>query len=245
MSKDEDARGDNPHEGHRQRLKDMYMENGSAMMPHQKLELLLTYALPRRDVNPLAHRLIALYGSLSGVLEADPHELEKIPGVGRSTAILLSLSGELARTGRVQTVKRRLKNPADAMTFCRALLDGEKYEAMYLISLDKNLVVLHTDRLSGGTLTETVIYPRIAVECALRHRAHSVILTHNHPSGDVTPSKEDIETTRRIVEAFSPIGVAMHDHIIIGGESAYSMMRDEKINYGSAAGILRAAEKES
>ncbi|MEG1548769.1 MAG: DNA repair protein RadC [Clostridia bacterium] len=235
-----------PHAGHRERLRRTYVDNGvRGMHEHQILELLLTFALPRRDTNPLAHDLLKRYGTLGSVLAANISDLAAVPGMGENAAVLLSLAGELAQGTGAKHESARLNTPMQAMSFCRALLAGEKYETMYVISLDKRRKVIHSDRIGIGTLNETVVYPRVAVECALRHGASSVILTHNHPSGDASPSRADVETTKTVLTALTPIGITMHDHIIIGGNEAYSMVRGELIPSGEIKDVMgKAAEKE-
>lgn len=236
------------HGGHRRRLRESYINAGAALHEHHLLELLLTYAIPRRDVNPLAHALIARYGSLAGVLAAPVHELMTLEGVGESTAVLLALAGTLRSFPAAKLDGRvTLNTPEEAVNYCHALLrrSGAKYETTYCVSLDKRRRVLHCDLVSAGTLSENVIYPRLIVECALRHGAHSVILTHNHPSGDPSPSRADIASTKAVYEALSSIGITLHDHIIIGREASFSMLRSMLLPSGETPETLaRAAEKE-
>ncbi len=222
------------HQGHRQRLRETFCEQGAeALHEHQLLELLLTFAIPRADVNPLAHALLGRYGSLGAVLEADPADLVRVEGVGERTATLLSLCGALARQNtRTARERPRLNTPEEAARYCAALLAGERYETTRAISLDKGRRVLHVDTVSAGTLSENVIYPRLVAECALRHGANSVILCHNHPSGEPSPSVEDVKATRLVCDALSGIGITLHDHIIVGGGEAYSMVRNALLPLG-------------
>ena len=234
------------HEGHRQRLRSTYLEQGiDAFHEHQALELLLTFAIPRKDVNELAHALIARFGSLQAVLKANPYDLQKESGIGEQAAVLLSLVGALTRKNRPERAEKTLRTPLEAARFCRALFEGKRYECMYAVSLDKKRRVLHVDLISSGTLLETPAYPRLVVECALRHGANSVILAHNHPSGDVAPSKEDLETTRLMLRALEPLGIALNDHIIIGQSGAYSITQNALLSLNAPPALeLRAAEKE-
>lgn len=235
------------HEGHRERLRQTFLAQGAdAFFDHQALELLLAYALPRCDTNALAHTLIQTFGSLQNVLTADVHDLMRIDGVGEKTAILLSLAGSLTRRVQQETPPgKRLATPAEAVRFCRSLFRAERYEAIHVISLDKSLRVLYCDKLSSGTLTETAVYPRLVVESALRHGAHSLLLTHNHPSGDPHPSKADIDATLLILRAVEPIGIKLHDHIIISRDGAFSMTRDALLTGGSLPEpAAAAAERE-
>lgn len=217
------------HEGHRDRVRKSYLASGGrGMHDHQLLELLLTYAIPRKDTNPLAHRLLKAYGTLEKVLCADPKELMLQEGVGQNTAVLLSLIGTMA--GRCITPKQgetvSLGNPAAAAEYCRGLFFGARYEEIYVISLDAKHSLIHADKVASGTLNETVIYPRLVLECALRNKASSIILSHNHPSGDPKPSGEDISTTHKVYEALNTVGIALFDHIIVGRGSVFSMVRN-------------------
>lgn len=239
---------ENVHSGHRKRLRQSYIRGGAAAMhEHNLLELLLTYAIPRKDVNPLAHELIAKYGSLARVLAAPVEELMALPGVGESAAVLLSLAGALKSLPAARTSGRvAINTPEEAARLCETLFEnGGKYEATYCVSLDKRRRVLHCDLVSAGTLTENVIYPRLVVEFALRHGANSVILTHNHPSGNPAPSRADVASTKAVCEALSGIGITLHDHIIVGAEGNFSMLRNTLLPSGETPEALsRVAEKE-
>ncbi len=234
------------HEGHRQRLRETYLTQGAAAFhDHQLLELLLSYSIPRADTNPIAHALLQRFGSLREVFQANVYELMQTPGVGEKSAILLSLTGTMLRRSEGSKVRtQKLSTPVEAMNYCRGLFIGEKYEAMYILSLDKNFKLLFCDKISSGTLNETAVYPRVIVESALRHSANSVLLTHNHPSGDATPSVQDIDTTMLILKALEPIGIRLHDHIIIGKDGAFSMTRNALIeNEAPSSPLAAVAEK--
>jgi len=217
----------NLHQNHRERLRARYLETGfEGFADHEALELLLTFAIPRRDVNPIAHRLLERFGSLENVLKAKPGELTKLPGVGEKTALLLNVCGAMYRRIERQRAAKKsavsLSNPAEAGRYALALTGGERYECGYVVSLDKNRRVLNHSRVFQGSLTELPLYPRQVVEVALQHRAHSVLLVHNHPSGDARPSLEDAEVTAAVERALSPIGIQLYDHIITGENMAYS-----------------------
>lgn len=233
------------HEGHRDRLRQTYLEQGiDAFHEHQALELLLTFAIPRKDTNELAHRLIKRFGSLKAVLSADPYELKKEQGMGEQTAVLLSLVGALNKKTKKACVSPKLDTPSEAARYCKLLFEGKRYEAMYAVSLDKKRRVLHSDLISSGTLAETAAYPRLVAECALRHGASGVILTHNHPSGDAQPSTEDIQTTKLMLRALEPLGIALNDHIVIGADEAFSMTQNALMQFCEPAAELRVAQKE-
>lgn len=240
---------DNVHSGHRRRLRETYTERGcESMHDHQLLELLLTYAIPRRDTNPLAHRLLSKegFGSLEGLFAADVHEIMKMEGVGESTAVLLSLVGSMGRRTAAQKVRgKRLNTPHAAMEYCKALSFKGNNESMYVISLDKSHRVLSADRISTGTPGEVTLYPRTVVEIALNRGAQNVMLCHNHPSGDLKPSREDLNTTSLIIGALTPIGIVLNDHIIVGGGRAYSMSQQMyQLNGRADNELATAAEKE-
>lgn len=234
---------DNYHEGHRKRLRMAYRERGAgALQEHQLLELLLAYAIPRRDVNPLSHALIERFGSLAQVLCAPPDELMRTDGVGEAAAVLISLAGTLGRTGTVLPPSRPvLKTPEDASRFCRELFLAERYEKTYCITLDARRRVLHTDAVSTGSVSENVIYPRVIAELAMRHGASGVILAHNHPSGTASPSRADIATTRTVCDALAGIGISLYDHIVCAGNETYSMLRNMLIPSGTAPEVSAAA----
>jgi DNA repair protein RadC len=213
------------HEGHRSRLKNRFQEEGlDGFEDHQILELLLFYAIPRRDTNELAHSLLNIYGSLSGVLEADPKDLAKTPGLGENSAILLALIPSLARTYLKDRWGTRptLDSTTKAGEYVLALCAGRTYEVFYVICLDAQHNVIYPALVHEGTIDQAPVYPRLIVETALRHKAHSVILAHNHPGGSPTPSPQDIEVTKRIQLALEQISISVLDHIIAAGEQYVS-----------------------
>ncbi len=240
---------DNPHSGHRKRLRETYTERGpESMHDHQLLELLLTYSIPRQDTNPLAHRLLGRsgFGSLEELFAADVHEIMKIEGVGESTAVLLSLVGSMSKRTAAEKVRgKRLNTPHAAMEYCKTLPFRGNNESMYVISLDKSHRVLSADRVSTGTPGEVTMYPRTVVEIAVRRGAEKIMLCHNHPSGDLRPSREDLNTTGLIIGALTPIGIVLNDHIIVGGGRAYSMSQQmQQLNGPADKELAVAAEKE-
>lgn len=245
---DRAAQPANPHAGHRQRLREDYIARGiDGMREHQALELLLTYAIPRADTNGLAHSLLSKehFGSLAGVLSADVASLAKVDGIGENAAVLLSLVGNLYRktaTGKRQSVK--LDTPDSALRFCVEAMPRSLNERVYVITLDRNCRMLHMDLISSGTPGEAAVYPRTVVECVMRNGGESVILCHNHPSGDVRPSRADLDMTKRVMDALTPIGITLNDHIIVGGGNAFSMKMNAELSGQSAPEVLaEAAER--
>lgn len=231
------------HRDHRKRLRKQFMEQGGeGFHDHQLLELLLTYAIPRQDVNPLAHRLLDTYGSLSAVLRADPYSLMQVEGIGELSAVLLSLVGKLGpKSIFTPATGPRIRTSTDAIPLCRALVSQSKEEELWLISMNHAGRVIHTDRISRGTPTATPVYVRMVVECALRHGATAVILCHNHPTGNTAPSSLDISATQKLVKALEPLGITLCDHIIIGGNETFSFWRSLHLSGGVADNALLAA----
>lgn len=193
--------------------------------PHEALELLLFYAIPRKNVNPLAHRILEHFGSLSAVLNAPPEQLKQVEGVGESAAMLLSLVGPLVRyaTRDLQGDKAVLSNYRDAKAYCKHLFDGNPEEVLYVVCLDAQGRVLRSVVAITGTIDEITIYPRTIVATALRHNAHSVLLAHNHPSGIREPSDADIRTTDLLREALGTVDIAVLDHVIYADGDCVSM----------------------
>lgn len=238
----------NPHAGHRQRLREAFIEDSAgSLQDHQLLELLLTFSIPRADTNPAAHALLAAFGSLNALFGANVRDIAKVEGVGAQSAVLISLVGALSR--RAAKAKRGarvcLNTPDDATRFCTGIFPSMLHEETYCVSLDNKRNVLHVDRVAAGTPSENIVYPRLVAETALRHGASSVILSHNHPSGSAQPSRADIEATRLVCNALTGIGIALHDHIIIGDGEAFSMVRNAYLPSGGAEEpVARAADKD-
>ena len=177
------------HEGHRQRMRERFRREGlEGFAPHEVLELLLFYGRARGDVNPLAHELMDAFGSLKGVLEARPDQLMTVKGVGEETATLISLMLPMFRrySACVCEERQRITSRSEAAAYCQALLAGWRTERFYVICLSSAGQVLGRRKVAEGTLTEVLAYPRLVVETALSYNAHSVVLCHNHPSGDPT-----------------------------------------------------------
>lgn len=214
------------HEGHRERVKKRCMKEGLASFEdHQILELLLFYAIPRADTNPIAHKLLKKFGSLKNVLEGDIYELERVEGIGRNTAIFFSLFLQVFKKYKEEKLGKRiiLKNAHDAAYYASVLLGEEKMEVMLVICLDKQFRVRHTEPLSKGTVDELTVYPRQVAEMAMRHASSAILLAHNHPGGDPRPSNTDIQTTAAIASALSALGIVLVDHIIVCDNTATSM----------------------
>ena len=242
------------HAGHRERIRERLRAAGmNAFSDHEVLELLLTYAIARQDVNPLAHELINTFGSLSAVLDADEKELLRVKGMGKNAALLLTMMPQLMQRYQLSSLGDHpvITTLADSKRYCAPLFVGALEEQIYMVCLDQAGHVLHRTLLHTGTVDQVMIHPRTVVETALRHHAHAVILAHNHPSGTAQPSQADLDVTRRIGSALYMIGIRLVDHLIFAGHSVFSIMRDcvieaagEEISYvrgmaADSAGALR------
>ena len=232
---------ENLHAGHRERIREAYRKQGMNGMPdHVVLEMLLTYVIPRRDVNELAHRLLNMFGSLNDVLEADPLRLADVEGVGDKTALFLHSLYDLHRRLTIASAATlngaaRLENPESACRYAIALGMGDRYETLRIICLDANMTVLHTEALQVGTLSRVSFEPRRVIETAMTHKARYLILTHNHPSGILIPSEEDIETAKMIAEIGSKLEIDVRDQLILSKNAAYSYQYDRVFLYSTPA----------
>lgn len=218
----------NPHAGHRDRLRDTYWQGGFASLSDvNRLELLLFYALPRRDTNPIAHALLNEFGSLSAVLEATPEQLLKVEGITKNAALLFTLMGQLQAAAEFERTQQRTRGILDTTTKCAEYLlphfFGMKREVVYLLCLDAKCKVLACRKLGEGSINAADISVRRIVETALHFNVCSVVLSHNHPDGICMPSAEDESTTLRIWKALDAVSVQLVDHIIISGSEYYSM----------------------
>ena len=221
------------HKDHRKRVKKRFREEGLDHFDQvHALELLLFYGIPQGDTNPLAHQLIDHFGSLAGVLDAQPEELERIPGVGEHVSTLLALVRGMARYYLVN--RNEFVNILSTTTECgRYLLPyfvGRRDETVYLLCLDSKCKVLCCKEVAEGSVNSVGISVRKIVETALAVNASSVVLAHNHPSGLALPSSEDVLTTRRIAVALDAVGILLADHIVVAEEDFVSMADSGKYN---------------
>lgn len=208
------------HDGHRERMRERFLGDGlEHFAPHEALELLLQYAIPQKDTNPIAHALMDRYGSLSGVLTASVEDLQNVKGVGAYTAVLLSLVPKLCNKANLADAMRQdmILDSSDLVgQFLLARLAGEKNEVLYQLCLDSQKRLLSCRKLEEGTVNRSHLHVRRLVENAILDSAVFVILAHNHPGGDVTPSPEDIGATELVGNALASIDVVLMDHFIVG-----------------------------
>ena len=218
------------HDGHREKMRHRFCETGlEGFADHEALELLLYYAIPRRDTNELAHRLLTRYGSLSALLQAPIEDLRRVEGVGESAAVLLKLVPAFVykaqRSAGQETVLNSTEKAGHYLLSCFA---GERNEVIYQLCLDRKGKLLARKRLSEGGSAAAELNIRRLVENALLSSASAVILSHNHPSGIALPSREDYATTQQAQDALRTIGVELLDHIIVA-EDDYVSLADSGI----------------
>ncbi len=221
------------HGGHRQRLRDRFVGEGvDNFAPHEALELLLTFVIPRKDVNIIAHDLLREFGSFSAVLEADREDLCRVSGIAENASVFLSLIPQITRYYLVDKWgdKPRINNTRAASEYLRGLYAGRNYECFYLLCLDSQLHLLYPALIVEGTIDETPMYPRMAVMAALRHKAHSAVIAHNHPGGSHRASYGDIHCTKRLVNALASVEIDVRDHLIVCGSEVLSLFREEGVS---------------
>jgi len=216
-----------PHyHGHRERLRERFLQAGwDAVTEYELLELILFRAIPRRDVKPLAKALIAKFGSFAEVVSAVPARLREVEGMGEAAITEIKVvQAAASRLARGQVKKRpALSSWTAVLDYCRTTMAFADKEQFSIIFLDKRNQVIADEIQQTGTVDHTPVYPREVVKRALELSATAIILVHNHPSGDPTPSHADIQMTQHIVEIAKPLGIAIHDHIIVGKDGHASL----------------------
>jgi len=221
------AQRSDPHfHGHRERLRRKFREAGErALADYEMLELVLFRALPRRDTKPVAKALITRFGSFAEVLAAPERLLKEVEGVGDAAVTELKVVQAASQRITAGKVKDRavLGSWSGVLDYCRAAMAFADKEQFRILFLDKRNALIADELQQSGTVDHTPVYPREVVKRALELSASALILVHNHPSGDPTPSRADIDMTRRIVEIAAPLGVAVHDHIIVGRDGHASL----------------------
>ncbi|MGH1369973.1 MAG: RadC family protein [Maritimibacter sp.] len=204
---------------HRRRLRERFMSGGARSMPdYEMLELVLFRAIPRQDVKPLANRLLARFGDYNGVITASPARLKEQHGVGDAVIQELKIVEAAAqRLARARVIKKQVLSSWDALLdYCHTAMAHRDTEQFRVLYLDRNNVVIADEEQAQGTVDHVPVYPREVVKRALELNASALILVHNHPSGDPTPSMEDITMTTRIQNAAAALDITLHDHLVIG-----------------------------
>jgi len=219
------------HAGHRERLRNKFINLGhEALEEHELLELLLFYAIPQKNTNPIAHALIERFGSLKGVLEAAPGELCEVSGIGEYAAALIKLQAGIAKVYYTSLPRKtRLASVGQAAEYVVNQLYGRQTEGFYAFALDINLGLLGYRQLVEGDIDSVAVDIRKIASFALDMHAAYIIIAHNHPNGTARPSYADIELTKRIVSAMHPLGVGVCDHIVTSGKDFYSFYHQKKV----------------
>lgn len=211
---------DKPHHlGHRQRLRERFLKAGVAgLADYELLELVLFGAIPRGDVKPLAKRLMDRFGGFAGVISAEPERLAEVDGLGTaSIAQLKAVAAAAQRLAQAEIENRpTLSSHAGLVDYCNATMARAEREEFRVFFLDRRNHMIADEVQQRGTIDHTPVYPREVVKRALDLGATALILAHNHPSGDPTPSRADIEMTQKLVDVADSLGIVIHDHIIIG-----------------------------
>lgn len=214
------------HNGHRQRMKKRFLEHGAdGMDDHHLLELLLFYALPRVDTNPLAHELLERFGTIDAVMEANAEDLMTVPGLGENAAVLIKLVPALGRRylASKNSIGSILASTEDAGNFLLPRFLGQRDETVMLVCLDTKMKAVSCRTIASGDVCAAHISVRKVVEKALAQNAPYVLLAHNHVNGLALPSVEDIATTRHLQEALALVGITLLDHIIVAGDDFVSL----------------------
>jgi DNA repair protein RadC len=217
---------------HRARLRQRFLAGGPSAMPdYELLELILFAAVPRQDVKPLARSLIDLFGDLGGVVSAPEARLAEVKGVGPAVILAIKLHEAVAhRVARARVMNRPALSSWDALLdYCHTAMSHRETEQFRVLFLDRKNVLIADEEQARGTVDHVPVYPREVVKRALDLNASALILVHNHPSGDPTPSQADISMTRQVQEAAGVLGIVLHDHIVIG--------RSREVSFRSA-GLL-------
>ena len=223
--------GDNPHENHRARMHERGARTGrDDFAPHEVLEYLLYLAIPRQDTNPLAHRLLDQFGSLSAVLEASEEELLRVPGIGPKSARVIRTVMQVGRCYQLDRIrkKRKFTNTAELIEYCIPLFYGLSDERFYMIGVDDDFRMIRTMRLWDGAVNSLSVTSRRVAQEALKMGATGVVVAHNHPAGLAIPSAEDIMSTTALKDTLESVSIVLHDHIIVAGSEALSMKQSRR-----------------
>lgn len=227
---------ENPHIGHRSRVRERFLKEGlENFADHNVLEMLLFYAIPRGDTNDVAHALIDRFGSLSAVFDARIEDLCQVDGIGESSAILIKMMPQLFRKYETDKLKERdtVLNSAELVAkYASKHFKGYTEERLYLMCLDSMCNLLCFKEISNGNMNRTPVDLGLIAKIAFENKATNLILVHNHPSGIMAPSKADVDVTTKVEQMIHDLGMRLSDHIIIGnGDDYFSFRKSEKYKY--------------
>ena len=219
--------------GHRERIKKKFLTEGlKPFLDHEVLELILTYAIPRKDTKKIAWDLMRHFGSLSAVFDASYFELQKIKGFGPQSAMFINIIRELLNRYRLDRIKRGniISDQVELYDYCRTHLRNKKVEFFEVLFLDSKLHLITSEVISEGEVDKTIVNPRRILELVLKYGAKYIICIHNHPSGDPSPSSEDKIATDELKKLLEPLSAYLSDHIIVGKTRIYSICSQSYID---------------
>ena len=216
--------------GHRKRIKTKYEKSGlNEWLDYEVLELVLLYAIPRKDTKSIARKLLSRFKSINGVLDADNKDLQSINGISKHTALFLNLLKDISVLYMEKRMFGRdlLSSPQVVYDYLKVSLKGLMDEGFKMLFMDSRNQLIAMETLKNGTVNQTIVFPRKIVERALYHHAVGVLIAHNHPSGSLEPSQEDQDVTKDIREALKTVDITLLDHIIIGGNEFFSFKENQ------------------
>lgn len=215
----------NQNEGHRNRLRQRFEKSGfEGFHDYEVLELLLTYAIPRRDTKPIAKTLLEKFNTIQKVFDASVEKIKEIDGIGENAALFIKVLREtIAEYFRETAIERKVFKALDELVdYLKAVIGGRQNEIVHGLYLNSKNELLHSENLGEGTVSEAIAFPRKIVEIALKHNATSVILAHNHPGGLPEPSDNDNLLTDAVKKALMTVNISLQEHVIISNEGFYS-----------------------
>ncbi|WP_308575092.1 DNA repair protein RadC [uncultured Fusobacterium sp.] len=223
-------------EGHRERLRKRYIKSGlEGFNDYEVLELLLTYSIARKDVKPIAKKLIEKFGTIDEIAKSDVKSLLEVDGIGEGSAVFLKLIGDIALTLYREKIEDKdiltIKSKNSLLSYLRGEIGYSPREEFKILFLDSSNKLIASETLFYGTIDKSAIYPREIVERVIKNRAKSVIFAHNHPSGNISPSKKDIELTQYMYDSLKLLEIRLLDHIIITKNSYFSFLEEGLIEY--------------
>ncbi|MDD5711647.1 MAG: DNA repair protein RadC [Smithellaceae bacterium] len=218
--------------GHRKRLKKRFLStcSYSSLYEYEIVELLLSYAIPRKDVKALAKELLGRFHSIKGVMDAEIVDLESVNGISNHTAVLIKLAKDLISRYLKEAAEQKdqITCTTELLDYCKAAMGGLHDEQFRVIYLNAQNMIIGIEVIQDGIVSQAVVYPRKVLEAALKRKASAIILVHNHPSGHLRPSDADVKLTKLIQETAKTLDILVHDHLIVG-ENRYFSFREEGI----------------
>ena len=225
----------NTHKGHRERLRNAFNNTDVTTMPeHQILELMLSFVVPQRDVNPLAHNLLNEFGSLTNVLESSPDNLKKVKGVGEVVACFLSFCSKLPEIYKhsKSKTKKKLETPNQIIDFLKSSVDFSSVENFYYICLSTKGDILSFKKMGAGSVSQLYVNNRELVQQILKYPTHTVVICHTHPNGVPVPSQEDINFTMGLCDLLDSLSIRLCDHVILSPDGHFSFFENKLLGSG-------------